>query len=185
MSVNDCRGSGPRCRATAVPHAPAWARRRRPAPSPACGIPDSSVDSSTLLPVTVRSGQGAPTPKPTEHCAPVTSPGSVTEMSACWIRLFQDGGTTFQKNTDGATRVARPSIRRISCRRRCCPGRGHRGWCSGSRRRGCRNRGTCRDRRSWPPGTARRPSTASGTTRVHRRAFTDVISGTCRTKGWF
>ena len=85
--------------------APASARRHRPAASPACGIPDSSADSSTLLPVTVRSRQGAPTPKPTEHCAPVTSPGSVTEMSACWIRLFQDGAMTFQKNTDGARRV--------------------------------------------------------------------------------
>ncbi len=59
------------------------------------------ADSVTLLPVTVRSRQGDPTPWPTEHCAPETLPGSVTEMSACWILLFQDGAMTFQKNTDG------------------------------------------------------------------------------------
>ena len=40
------------------------------------------ADSSTLLPLTARSRQAAPMPKPTEHWARGISPGSVIEMSA-------------------------------------------------------------------------------------------------------
>ena len=40
------------------------------------------ADSSTVLPLTVRPSHGTPTPKPTEHWARATSPGSVTVMSA-------------------------------------------------------------------------------------------------------
>ncbi len=58
------------------------------------------VVNSTVLPSTVRSAQAVPTPKPTEHCAPVTSAGRVARTCTRWITLFQDGAITFQKNAD-------------------------------------------------------------------------------------
>src|SRR5262245_44115641 len=59
------------------------------------------ADNSTVSPVTVRSLQPLPIPKPTAHCVWPASPGSVIEISACSIWLFQAGAMTFQKNTDG------------------------------------------------------------------------------------
>src|SRR5215212_4755614 len=59
------------------------------------------AENLTVSPVILTSWQSRPTPKPTEHCTRPTSPGSVTEMSACSIRLFQDLATTSHRNTDG------------------------------------------------------------------------------------
>jgi hypothetical protein len=63
----------------------------------------SRASSRTVLSVTVSPSHARPTPEPTLHWAPVTSPGRLIEISACSISLFHDGAITFQKNADGAS----------------------------------------------------------------------------------
>ena len=59
-----------------------------------------AASNSTDRPSVTRPMHGVPTPNPTEHCAPVTSPGSVTRTRTRSMSLFHDGATTFQKNVE-------------------------------------------------------------------------------------
>ncbi len=95
------RGSGPRYRARAGSVAPVWARRRRRAASPGCAAAASRRRARPCHRGPAGRRTGRPTPKPTEHCAAPTAPGSETVTSARSIRLFHDGAMTFQKNTEG------------------------------------------------------------------------------------
>src|SRR6201991_520974 len=60
-----------------------------------------TAENLTVSPLMATSRHSRPTPRPTEHWTRPMSPGSVTEMSACSMSLFQDLATTSHMNTDG------------------------------------------------------------------------------------